>query len=313
MTLTRRRFLTISAAAACLPTAHAHAAEFTWRGVALGAAASVKLLGPDGAALHELARQIESEIARLEAIFSLYRRDSDISRLNRTGRLDAPPAEMLELLSLAGAINHHTAGAFDPTIQTLWRVHASAAAQDRAPTPEALDDARRRTGWRHVRFGPTAVRFARPGMAMTFNGIAQGFVADRIADLLRARGFANVLIDMGEINAVGRRADGTPWRVGIAAPDGLVLAEVALSDRALATSAPFGTLLDPSRQTGHIIDPRTGLPAGKWALASVSDSQAVIADALSTAFCMLRRKDIDRALTRFPGARLETLSTRSEG
>jgi thiamine biosynthesis lipoprotein len=81
----------------------------------------------------------------------------------------------------------------------------------------------------------------------------------------------------------------------------------ALSDRALATSAPLATLLDAERGVGHILDPRTGEPAARWRLASVSAPHAALADALSTAFCLMDRRTIDAALARHPDAALESL------
>ena len=145
-------------------------------------------------------------------------------------------------------------------------------------------------------------------MALTLNGVAQGYIADRIADLLRAEGMARVLVDMGEIHAVGSRADGTPWRAGIALPGGdLRPGSVPLVDRALATSAPLGTVLDPAGRIGHIVDPRTGRPGGLWRQVSVSASRAALADGLSTGFCLMSRDLIERAVAAYPGMRLEAL------
>jgi thiamine biosynthesis lipoprotein len=215
--------------------------------------------------------RVLSEIDRLEEIFSLYRAGSALSRFNRTGRLAAPPPEMLELLTLCGAIHHQTGGAFDPTIQPLWALYAQAAAVGRRPSDAEIEAARPPTGWSGLRFDTDNITSTRPGMALTLNGIAQGYIADRIADLLRAEGMAGVLVDMGEIHAIGSREDGTPWRAGIAMPKGeLHTGPVLLADRALATSAPLGTVLDRAGLIGHIVDPRTGRPGGLWHQVSVS-------------------------------------------
>ncbi len=311
MTLTRRRFLTISAAASVFPAGVARAETpsnvHRWRGVAFGAEASIALIAPDKADARQVLREVEREVARLESLFSLYREDSDLSRLNRDGKLVAPAPEMLALLSLSSSVHRATQGAFDPSVQTLWRLYAAAAATDRAPEAAALAKARDHTGWPHVRYDPAAIEFARSGMALTFNGIAQGYAADRVADLLRARGYENVLIDMGEVNARGRKMDAAPWRAGVSGVDGALVREVSLSDRALATSAPQGTLLDPKGRTGHIIDPRSGAPSGTWSLVSVSAARAATADALSTAFCVMTRADIERAIADFPDAEIEVL------
>jgi len=293
MTVSRRRFLTISAAALAVP-ASAAAAESAarWQGVALGAAASMVLAGVDPLAARPVFARLEAEIDRLEGIFSLYRADSALSRLNRAGSLDAPPPELLELLTLAGAVHTASGGAFDPTVQPLW--HALASGGDAAA-------ARRLVGWKDLRFGPREVRLARPGMALTLNGIAQGYVTDRIAATLKGAGFGNVLVDIGEVAALGRRPGGTPWRAGVADPQGHILHRVALRDRALATSAPSGTMLGAGQ--GHILGPRGQQP--KRRLVTVSADRAAVADGLSTALCLLDDAAARATTGKFPGAILE--------
>ena len=273
---TRRRFLTILAGAAVLPTLANAAAN--WRGIALGADAQIILDHPNADAL--IASAV-AEIRRLEALFSL-RQDSQLTRLNAAGRLANPAPEMLELLSICGAINARTGGAFDPTIQPLWALYAESFAAGSTPSPAQL--AKANTGWQHVRFSPAEVSFAKPDMALTLNGIAQGFIADKIAALFRAEGVENVLIDSGEIVAVGTAPDGAAWPVMLANSGGRVM---PLSNAAIATSAPLGTTFDGAGAVGHILDPRTRRPGGLWGQVSVSATSAALADGLSTAFCLL--------------------------
>jgi len=289
----RRRFLTIAAACAALPAA-ASTATARWQGRALGAGVSMQLAGLTEGEAAPIFAEVEQELDRLEAIFSLYRRDSEITRLNRDGVLTAPSPEMLQVLSLSDTLHHATGGVFDPTVQPLWL--ALANGQD-------VEAARARVGWNRLRFDAAEVRFEAPGMAITLNGIAQGAVTDRIAALLRARGLRDVLIDMGEIAASGRRADGAAWSVGIADPAGQVLRRMTLTDRALATSAPQGTVLDGETGQGHILNPTGGAPAR--AMVSVSAPDAALADGLSTALCLLPPRRGADVLARFPQAQLE--------
>ncbi|TDK44481.1 FAD:protein FMN transferase [Antarcticimicrobium luteum] len=294
----RRRFLTIAAACAAVP-ARAAPATARWQGRALGAGVSMQLAGLTGPEAAPIFAEVARELERLEAIFSLYQGESEISRLNRDGVLPAPSPEMLELLSLSGALHRATGGAFDPTVQPLWLALAAGngAGND-------IEAARARVGWPGLRFDAAAVRFTTPGMAITLNGIAQGAVTDRIAALLRARGLRDVLVDMGEIAAMGHRADGADWSVGIADPAGRIVRRMTLTDRALATSAPLGTLLDAGTGQGHILNPVGGAP--RRALVSVSAPGAALADGLSTALCLLTPARGAEVLAQFPQARLET-------
>lgn len=292
MSLTRRRFFTLSAAALALPSgAHAEPAA-RWQGVALGAPASMILAGVTPIAARPVFAAIEAELLRLERIFSLYRADSALVQLNRSGRLRRPPPELLEVLTLADMLHAATAGAFDATVQPLWLARASGGPEGAA---KAL------TGWEWVRFDAGGVTLARPGMALTLNGIAQGYITDRIADLLAGRGFGDVLVDMGEVAARGQAGDGTGWRAGIATPEGRITQRLTLRDRALATSAPFGTRLTGG--AAHILDPGGRTPTSR--LVSVSAPRAALADGLSTALCLLDAEEMLRALARFEGARLE--------
>lgn len=298
--LNRRRFLTVSAAAVALGSmARAGAPDvYTWTGIALGARATLRLAHPDAPAIAERAA---AEIRRQEAIFSLYRTDSALMRLNATGRLDAPPPELLECLTLAGSVHAATGGLFDPTVQPLWALWAERAAAGARPTVAELTKARGNGGWADLRYDADRVTL-KPGMALTLNGIAQGYIADRIATLLEAEGLTDVLIDTGEMRALGGHPSGGAWPVTLAEGG-----KVALRSRALATSAPLGTVFDAAGKAGHILDPVTGEPAlPVWRGISISAPSAALADALSTAACLMpRRATIDATIAAFNGAYCE--------
>ncbi|MEW9612608.1 FAD:protein FMN transferase [Shinella sp. S4-D37] len=301
MPITRRRLITISAALAILPaTARASARETTrqWTGQALGARASIRLDHPDGGAI---AARVMAEIDRLEDILSLYRPQSALSRLNRDGSLATPPFELLECLSLAGAVHRASGGRFDPTVQPLWALWAEAAAGGTRPAARTVETVRRKTGFTKVELDAAAITL-RPGMALTLNGIGQGYVADRVAALLEAEGLSDILVDTGELRALGGRPDGENWPVRLETGERL-----SLRQRALATSAPLGTTFDQAGRDGHILDPATGMPAvSAWRSISVSAPSAAIADALATAACLMPEPEaIRRMLGHFEGARLE--------
>lgn len=296
---TRRRFLAISAAAFALPNAALSQPVYTWSGIALGAGATIRLAHPDAAAITARAAR---EIARLEDIFSLYRADSALSRLNRDGTLVEPPFELLECLSIAGAVHHATDGRFDPTVQPLWAAYAEAAVQGRAPVDTALSQALALTGWTDVTLDAAEITL-RPGMALTLNGIAQGFIADRVAGLLAAEGLTDILIDTGEFRALGGQPAGGAWPVKLAQGG-----EVALASRALATSSPLGTQFDAAGTLGHILDPRTGRTAApRWRGITISANSAALADALSTAACLMESTGhINASLAGFQNCKLES-------
>lgn len=291
---TRRRFVAIAAAVAATAawprTGAANATLYEWRGVALGAAATIRLAHPHADAARRLLDRCATEIVRLERIFSLYRADSALCRLNAAGALDAPPFELVELLGRAAAASAATDGAFDVTVQPLWQLYAGHfSTADADPAGPAIDDVLPLVDWRGISVGVDRIVLARPGMAVTLNGIAQGYITDRIADLLRAEGMDHVLVDLGETRAIGTHPGGRPWQIGLADPvDPARIAErVGLADLALATSGGYGTRFEASGRFNHLIDPRTGRSAPALRSVSVLASTAITADVASTALSLM--------------------------
>src|SRR5690606_14363853 len=120
---------------------------------------------------------------------------------------------------------------------------------------------------------------------------------DRIVELLRAGGVTSTLADVGEIRALGRRPDGSPWRVGIAGRD----ERIDLVDRAIATSRASGFRFGRAGSPGHILDPRSGLATSLHERVSVLAPEAATADALATAFCLITTPQIEALLPALPG------------
>lgn len=291
--LTRRRFIAISAALA--PSlALGQPGLHVETGVALGASVTLRLDHPDAPRLAALAM---AEIRRLEQVFSLYLPGSALSGLNRDGQLSAPPFELLDCLTLAGSVHAASGGRFDPTVQPLWAAQAMATERGRPLSAGERAQALALTGWQGVSLAPDAITL-KPGMALTLNGIAQGAIADRVAALLASHGLTRALIDTGEMVALPDAA----WPVRLADR------KIALQGRALATSSPLGMTFGGDGATSHILDPATGRPApALWHSISVSAPTAALADALSTAGCLIEtRAELLNLCHRFQGAALES-------
>jgi FAD:protein FMN transferase len=316
MTLTRRRALTILGVAAGLPMLCAgdRAAEAVplcqWNGTSLGSPSRLLLYHPDRAAAARIVGHCTAEIERLERIFALYRADSELARLNRDGGLDAPSFDLLALLSQCQHLSALSGGAFDVTVQPLWDLYAAHFFTRPSPAPEgpepgAIERARTLVGWQGIDLAARRISLARPGMGLTLNGIAQGYVTDRITEILRDHGCDRTLADMGrsELRARGRHPDGRPWRVGLAdprRPDRLAAA-IDLCDRALCTSGGYGTPFEASGRFHHLFDPASGASANHYVGVSVLAASAATADALSTALYVTAPKRSATLLASFPG------------
>jgi len=303
--VTRRRAFRIVAAAAGLPLliAGVRAAQpkprfFSWQGEVLGAASELTLWHSDEALARRTILKARHEIARYESIFSLYH-DSEVTRLNRDGVV-RPSPELVEVVDASQRLGVISGGAFDITVQPLWRVYEAHfwSRSDVAPDirARALDIARAQVDFRRVQAGATRVELP-PGMAITLNGIAQGYVTDRIADLLRNEGFEHAVVDLGEWRALGSHPEGRPWRAAMR--EGII----DLADNALAVSSDSRTTFEPSGRFHHIFDPATGASAWRLAEVAVIAPRAMIADALATAICVVGEERAGALLAAYPGTR----------
>lgn len=312
--LTRRRFLGIAsvlAGGAALPFAinrrKPEAAErqndqpdFVWNGIALGSGAQLRLYGVTRAQADGLVNKVLEEVARLEKIFSLYRDDSIISRLNREGRLNYPPTDLLAVLSLSREIHRLTQGAFDPSIQPLWNFYADYFRRHpNAETPPPQAEMKRvlqKVGFGKIEFDDRKIRFHERGMGLSLNGIAQGYITDKVVELLAKNGVEQALADMGEIRGLDTRG-GKTWQVGIRNPqdETAVLQTVPLGDQAFATSGGYGTTMDEAGRFTHLFDPRTGISTPRYRSMSVMADTAAVADAFSTAFSVMDENEIRAA------------------
>ncbi|WP_442755193.1 FAD:protein FMN transferase [Methylocystis sp. JAN1] len=310
--LSRRRIIRIVAGAAGLALTDVKSPRseepkpVIWRGMALGALASIELHGLDGYVSRKLIQSSVDELERFERIFSLYRTDSSLSALNRTGSISRPPPDLVSLLSICLGYNRLTGGAFDPTVQPLWnlyRQHFSVLGADpNGPDEKRLREALSRVGCERMTIDADRIALD-SGMALTLNGIAQGYITDRVTDLLRSEGVKHTLVDLGEIRAIGRRSDGRRWVVGLEDPDrvGATADTLEIENCAVATSGGYGFRFDQFGRFSHLFDPSTGKSPQLYKSVSVISPTATMADALSTAFSSMQADAIDRVLSRVEG------------
>ena len=308
---TRRRAISIFGAAAGLSLAgipwsgaRAAASLFTWEGSALGADASITLAHESREAAQAIIDLAIAEVRRLEDIFSLHLADSELSRLNRDGRLSNPSLDMLTLLTESKRYSEMSDGVFDVTVQPLWTLYsgffrANPDSKD-GPPPEELRQALRLVDYRRMDVNPLFVRFDREGMGVTLNGIAQGYITDQVADLLRRNGIGNVLVDLGEVRALDTHPDGRPWNIALKDPraPARTARTLDVTNMAVATSGGYGKMFDRAGRFHHMFDPHNGGSASQHIGVSVISSRATTADALSTAIYVAATSEIERIVRR---------------
>lgn len=229
------------------------------------------------------------EMDRVVDLLNRYDSSSAVSYLNAEGSIRGAPPELTRVLRRA--LFHHGAsgGAFDPTVQPVVDL-LRAGGGTGAGGGSAMADALARVGADGVLLQERGARFTRDGMGVTLDGIAKGYVVDRVARALERRGVKDFLVNAGgDIRARGLREDGEPWRVGIQDPtgQGVLPDPIPLSGMAVATSGGYEIRFDPEGVHHHIVTPASGASPHHVRSTSVLAPSALDADALATALFVL--------------------------
>ena len=306
--ISRRKFINISGVALgmCFLPAElmANQSKTSWTGTALGAHANMTLYHTSESYAQKVLNECVNEVRRLERVFSLFYRDSAIVALNKEKVLTNPPKELVELLLGAQKISEVSNGSFDVTVQPLWILHASFFAKKNAnpngPTFEEINRTKKLIGWEKLSVKKEKIEFTQKGMAITLNGIAQGYITDKITELLEQKGFTNVLVDLGEMRALGNHPSGRAWQIGVpyskevSNKDGFI----KLSNQAVASSGGYGTQF--AKGYHHLFNPHSGTSANFVKAVSIIAPTATLADALSTTVAVMPKDKSKKLLSLYP-------------
>ena len=236
--------------------------------------------------------QAEARVRELEAQWSVTEENSEICALNRGGRAELSP-ETAELLGAALDMCRRTDGALDISTYPVLRAWGFTTGEYSVPGGEAIAALLPLVDYGRVALEAGAAALP-PGMEIDLGSVAKGYTGDALAALLKQGGAASALLDLGgNIQAVGSKPDGSPWRVAIRDPAGdgnIGVVEVA--DQAVVTSGGYERYFEEDGvRYWHIIDPATGWPArsGLTSVTVVGES-GLLCDGLSTALFVMGRE-----------------------
>jgi FAD:protein FMN transferase len=254
---------------------------------AMASACAVHVQAETQATSAMIAISAEAEVRRIEARYSRYRADSELSRINlvaAAGGATDVDAETAGLIAYAKACFRSSGGAFDITsglLRKAWNF-----SQARLPEQREIDALLPRIGLDKVSLSDGRLAFAQAGMELDLGGLGKEYAADRAAEVCGELGARHGFVDLGgDIRVIGPQADGQPWRIGIRdSRDGAALvAEVALSGGALATSGDYERFIEVDGvRYCHILDPRTGWPARGLSSVTVTAERCLVAGSLAT-------------------------------
>jgi thiamine biosynthesis lipoprotein len=266
--------------------------KVTWNGIALGSQAEITIYHPSEKEAHKILTKSVGELTGLENLFSLYKDSSQLSLLNKKGYLENPHPEMVNIFNLSKKYSEMTNGAFDVTVQPLWNIYNKSFTDlGKPPSNTQISNALKLVDWKSIKVEKTKISYAIEGMSSTLNGIAQGYITDKIAESLINSGISNTLVQLGEYRGIGDHPEGRPWRLLISNPEHTnSIGEVEFTDAAVATSAGLGTPFDLSGKYHHIFNPESGYNDNEYLQVSVISKTAAEADALATAFLIMNPK-----------------------
>ena len=261
----------------------------------LGSPFEISVVANDSIKANEYSNLAINEVKRIENLISDWIPTTQISEINKNAGIQPVKVdeEVFDLVERAIKISKLTNGAFDisyASMDKIWRFDGS---MKEMPTPEAIKKSVERIGYQNIILDKEnkTIFLKLTGMKLGLGGIGQGYIADKVKELLQSKGCSSGLVNVsGDINTWGKQPNGELWTVGIVNPmnKNKVFATFPLDDSAVETSGSYEKFVSFNGiRYSHIIDPRTGYPATGIVSVSVFAKQTEIADALATGIFVL--------------------------
>ena len=235
------------------------------------------------------------EVKRIENLVSDWIPTTQISQVNQNAGIKPIKVdqEVFDLVERAIKISKLTSGAFDISYASMDKIWKFDGSMKQMPTEEAIKKSVEKVGYQNIILNPKdkTIFLKNKGMKLGLGGIAQGYIADKIKEVLQEKRCTSGLVNVsGDINTWGKQPNGEPWSVGIINPmnKNKVFATFILDDSAVETSGSYEKfVVFNGKRYSHIIDPRTGYPASGIVSVSVFAKQTELADALATGIFVL--------------------------
>lgn len=261
----------------------------------LGSPFEVTVVAQDTIQGNEYINLAVAEVKRIENLISDWIPTTQISKVNQNAGIQPVTVdkEVFDLVERSIKVSHITSGAFDISYASMDKIWKFDGSMKVIPTEEAIKKSVSKIGYRNIVLDPKeqTIFLKMEGMKLGLGGIGQGYIADKIKELLQSKGCVSGIVNVsGDINTWGKQIDGKPWTVGIVNPmnKNKIFATFPLENSAVETSGSYEkfVIFDGIRYS-HIIDPRTGYPVQGIVSVSVFAKQTEIADALATGIFVL--------------------------
>lgn len=242
----------------------------------------------------------EKEVNKLDSILSTGKSTSEISKLNKNKK-QVVSADTMSLIKESVIISKETTGAFNPTIYPLMELWGFTTKNYYVPKDNEIKPLLNHMDIDNIKIDErkNEVSFKDSNMKIDLGAIAKGYTSSKIIDIFKGNNIKSGMVTLGgNVQVLGKKPDGSLWKVGIQNPIGEdeYLGVLQTSDKAVITSGGYERNFTKNGKTyHHILDPSNGYPANNG-LTSVTiiSSDGTLADALSTSlFVMGKDKAID--------------------
>ena len=261
----------------------------------LGSPFEISVVANDSVKANEYSTLAINEVKRIENLISDWIPTTQISEINKNAGIQPVKVdeEVFDLVEIAIKISKLTNGAFDISYASMDKIWKFDGSMKEMPTPEAIKKSVEKIGYQNIILDKEnkTIFLKLTGMKLGLGGIGQGYIADKVKELLQSKGCNSGLVNVsGDINTWGKQPNGELWTVGIVNPmnKNKVFATFPLDNSAVETSGSYEKFVTFNGiRYSHIIDPRTGYPATGIVSVSVFSKQTEIADALATGIFVL--------------------------
>lgn len=271
----------------------------------MGTQINLIVYGPDRDTSEKAINKTFSRMETLVGSLSRHNPESELSSLNRTGRLTNPGKDIQNVLQFSQQISELTGGSFDVTILPLYHLYKSRQKTDSLPTDNEIRDTLHLVDYRQISVNPTAIKLNRIGMGVTLDGIGKGYIVDQGIETLKSMGFDSVYVEAGgDLMVTGPKNSEEAWRIGIQNPrpessDKMMV--IGITHTAVATSGDYMQPFTKDLSYHHILDPHTGISPPELASATVTAPTVALADALATAAMVMGPERSLALLESMPG------------
>ena len=261
-----------------------------WTGTVLNNNVSLEIHSNEGKKNSLIYSQINNFINHVDDIFNLQNPDSEIVKLNKNKKLRNPSPYLIEVIKRSQILSEQTNGKFDITVQPLWSHyynHFILNGNSNFPDDKILKNIINSIHWKNVVIENNTI-ILKNNASITLNGIAQGWITDKVVEIINKNNIKNTLVDFGETFASGSYENKRPWNIEIQSSEGINTV-IKLTNKAVATSSASGTMFEPSKKYNHIFNPKTGLSTSNFDTVSIVSNKAWLSDCIATSALLISR------------------------